>query len=369
MKTYLAWLTALLLAASVCAAQALAESGIAIGDGPASAAGMDESTPADEAMEVARLEEARRATVLYYARVAAELAATGKPRELAFAATLMELASHAESADADVGQTFPRDPRIGRWRQLASVQADADVIANALLAQSGSPADAAVCGQALERWRRAEPDNLAPLLLGAEAVGSWLPSAGAYARVDLHFHDRLRWMQSVLRAHPPNTSERPMLQGHDAPPEQFATALASAILGGLAWPPMKPVPMACREDLLDATPTRRGDCRHVARILLETSDTKILSGIGSALLLGTAASAEERAEAEALRRREAWQSRQWARLASADPDGGLGLTAELLRDPAIAREQDLIERALVDSGVPLDPPADWQPSWPLDPES
>ena len=42
--------------------------------------------------EAAQLQAAQDASAAYYLRIAAELAATGQPRELAFAATLLQLA-------------------------------------------------------------------------------------------------------------------------------------------------------------------------------------------------------------------------------------------------------------------------------------
>src|SRR3546814_2373315 len=76
-------------------------------------------------------------------------------------------------------------------------------------------------GQALERWQRLEPDNLAPRLHAGSAE-DWLPQAGAYARLDMHYYEQLRWIQAVLAAHPPRAAERAMFGGADMRPDEAA---------------------------------------------------------------------------------------------------------------------------------------------------
>src|SRR3546814_9655462 len=68
----------------------------------------------------------------------------------------------------------------------------------------------------------------------------------------------------------------------------------------------------------------------------------------------------ERAEAQALRRRQDWQMIQWNRAATAQPDNGAAQFVRLLRDPAVLRERDLVERVLAEAGIPLEPPAGWE---------
>src|SRR3546814_19885143 len=63
-----------------------------------------------------------------------------------------------------------------------------------------------------------------------------------------------------------------------------------------------------------------------------------------------------RAEAQALRRRQDWQMIQWNRAATAQPDNGAAQFVRLLRDPAVLRERDLVERVLAEAGIPLEPP-------------
>src|SRR3546814_5401007 len=92
--------------------------------------------------------------------------------------------------------------------------------------QGDSRATDATRGQALERWQRLEPDNLAPRLHAGSAE-DWLPQAGAYARLDMHYYEQLRWIQAVLAAPPPRASERAMFGGGDMRSEEHTSELQS----------------------------------------------------------------------------------------------------------------------------------------------
>src|SRR5690606_28686786 len=180
--------------------------------------------PGDDGMDAeqaARLQAAQDAVGSWYTRAAEQLAASGKARDLAFAATLLEgarpAAPAASAPDGDApSQAVRRDARVGQWRQLASARAGSDVVANVLLLQGDTAADAAVRKQALERWRKLEPDNLAPRLYAGTAAGDWLSQAGSYARLDQHYYEQLRWMQTALAAHPPGADEAGLF-GDDVP--------------------------------------------------------------------------------------------------------------------------------------------------------
>lgn len=314
--------------------------------------------------EAAQLQAAQEASAAYHARIAAELAATGQPRELAFAAALRPLADRTPSQGAVPGgdtpsQAIPQDPREARWRQLASARAGSDVLANILLLQGDPSTGAATREQALERWQRLEPDNLAPRLFAGDAE-AWLPQAGAYARLDMHYYERLRWIQAELVAHPPRAVERAMFGGANMAPDEAAAIGAAGILAAVALPGLRTLTEACRGDALDATPTRRADCRHVGRVAADTADTSMGISIGIGLLEATAANPAQRAEAQALRRRQDWQMIQWNRAATSQPDDGAAQFVRLLRDPAVRGERDLVERVLAEAGIALDPPAGWE---------
>jgi len=314
--------------------------------------------------EAAQLQAAQEASAAYYARIAAELAATGQPRELGFAATLLPLADGPPPAGAVPGgdapsRAVPDDPRVARWRQLASARAGSDVLANILLLQGDSRAADATRGQALERWQRLEPDNLAPRLYAGDAA-AWLPQAGAYARMDMHYYEQLRWIRSVFAAHPPRADERAMFGDADVAADEAAAMAAAGIMAAVALPGLQALVDACRGDALDAAPTRRADCRHVGRVAADTADTSLGTSVGIGLLQATAATPAQRAEADALRRRHDWRMVQWSRAATSRPDGGAAQFVRLLRDPAVRSERDLVDRVLAEAGIALDPPAGWE---------
>lgn len=316
------------------------------------------------AQEAAQLQAAQEASAAYHARIAAELAATGQPRELAFAATLLSLGDRIPPEGTLPGgdapsQASPGDPRVARWRQLASARAGSDVLANILLLQGDSRAADATRGQALQRWQRLEPDNLAPRLYAGDA-DAWLPQAGAYARLDMHYYEQLRWIQAALAAHPPRAAERALFGGADVAPDEAAAIAAAGIMAAVAMPSLQTLVEACRGEALDATPARRAHCRHVARVAADTADASIGTSVGIALLQATAATPAQRADAQALRRRQDWQMIQWSRAATTQADNGAAQFVRLLRDPAVRGERDLVERVLAEAGIPLEPPAGWE---------
>jgi hypothetical protein len=325
--------------------------------------GEDETTVED----AARMQEAQEAMQSYYARVATELAANGGARELAFAASLLQVATAPPPRDVGMAgdapsQPSPRDPRVEQWRSLASARAGKDVLANALLMQADAAPGGAVQAPAAGRWQQLEPDNLAPRLHGAAPVDSWLPDARKDVRFDMHYYEQARWMQSALLAHPPGAQEAVALaDGQELPAEASAALMAMGMLAATATPQLQPLFRACQGDALASAPTRREDCRHVASIMADASDTSLGRSIGIALLQSTAATPAQAADADARRSRLDWQMQQWGRISASQPFQGASELADLLRDPAIRDEQALVERVLGEAGVPLDPPAGWRP--------
>ena len=314
--------------------------------------------------EAAQLQAAQDASAAYYLRIAAELAASGEARELAFAATLLPLAGRNPPDGAVPGgdapsRAVPRDPRVAQWRQLASARAGSDALANILLLQGDSRTADAARGQALERWQRLEPDNLAPRLYAGDA-DAWLPQAGAYARLDMHYYEQLRWIQAALAAHPPQANERAMFGGADVAPDEAAAIAAAGIMAAVAMPGLRALSEACSGDALDAAPTRRADCRHVGRVAADTADTSLGTSIGIGLLQATAATPAQRADAQERRRSHDWRMIQWGRAATSQPDDGAAQFVRLLRDPAVRGERDLVDRVLAEARIAPQPPAGWE---------
>lgn len=358
MKTRSTCLAALLLAAAfACGAQepqAPGDEGMA-----AQAAGFDPAPPDGDA-------EAAQAGERYYRRVAGELAATGRPRELAFAATLLQLVDEPEQGapggDAP-SRPSPRDPRVGQWRRLASARAGSDVLANALLVQGDGREGAETLREAALRWGKLEPDNLAPVVFARTPVAEWLPRARVFSRFDAHYYEQARWMIAALREHPMRPDESAVL-GVDTIPEDVTAMAVAGILAAVAQPVQILQSKECLwPEQIDSVPGRRADCRQVARILVESSDTSFAEWVGLSLLRATARTPAEASDAAARQRRKDWQMTEWGRLAREQDDMGAAQFAALLRDPAIANEQELVARVLTDAGVPLDPPEGWRPPW------
>lgn len=288
---------------------------------------------------------AERVARNYHQRIAVILAQGGQPRDLALAATLREL--------ADAGQDAPDDATAMAWRARAAENADNDVLTNALLMTgAGRAGDARL---AAHRWSAQEPDNIAPLLFGGDGVDELLDNADRFRRFDLHMYDQVRWIQSALLRNPPSDAERRVLmEGDSVPLEEYAAASAMGLWGAVAMPSLELLAQACEQ------PARRTACAQVARVMAQESDGNLGSMLGIDLLQRVAATASERIEADALRRRMDWQMIEWGRVAAGQPRGGLPQFVRLLQDPQVRTEHDLVERILGEAGVPLDPPAGWQ---------
>jgi hypothetical protein len=323
-----------------------------------------EDAPSPE--DAARADRAQAAIRAWYSRMAMQLAREGGARELAFAATLQDL-SNWNPADelADDGrpsQTVPPAPQAVAWRREAAARAGTDVLANALLMHGDGDVDAQVRKDAAARWAEAEPDNLAPLSLGDHSVEALLSAARTRTRLDLHAYDQVRWIRDVFVRIPPTAAEREaMFPDKLNSLEEVGAIAGMGIWAAMAMPAFQPLSEACRGKALEATTTRRADCRHVAQLMAEASDSAISESIGMMLLQTLADSDGERAAALAQRRQFDWRMQQWRRLASQQVGHGDPGFVRLLRDPTIQRESDLIARLLTEAGAPLDPPADWQP--------
>lgn len=299
---------------------------------------------------------AERAARNYHARIAAGIAASGQPRDRALASVLRMIAIE------EMGQPAPNDADARAWREAAAARAGDDVLANALLMMGAEGPDDPVREQAAARWALAEPGNIAPRLFQDEGVEALLANARGFDRFDLHMYDQVRWIQSRLVAHPPTANEQSLMFGDEAGSiEEHAAISAMGMWAAVAIPSLQDLAQACDGPDLDATSSRRADCDYLARVLVGASDSSLGRMLGIDMLARMAANASERAEAQALRRRMDWQMLEWGRIAAQQPRDGAPQFARLLADPRVRTEQDLVERILAEAGVPLDPPAGWQP--------
>lgn len=311
--------------------------------------------PSPEAL--ARMELGRRTQSAYYSRIAERIAASGQPRELAFAATLRMIASLSGLAP-DAPQA--PDAQVRAWRRQALARGADDVLALTLLLQG----DERMRELAAARWRALEPDNFAAWLAGNPTAEVLLPAAARSSRYDNYFYPRVRWMVNALRAHPPTASEaQAFLAASDPVPaafdsEEFAV-IAAISIDVVAIPALLPLMQACRGEAQAATFSRRSECRRAAELMADRSDSLLSENVGIGMLGQLASSDAERTEALQRRRRFDWQMQQRIRVDSGAqrPEQNF---LRLFRDPSLVNERELTERMLREAGVPLDPPDGWQ---------
>ncbi|WP_407353568.1 hypothetical protein [Luteimonas sp. R10] len=305
-------------------------------------------------------EQAATAHRAYLERLAPQLAGSGQPRALAFAALLRDMDALAESS----AEGNPPDADAQAWRRKAFSRAGADVVALALLV-AGADAEDAVRADAAARWRQVEPSNLAAWLSNPDASPQQvLEAARTAARVDGHMYAQLRWILQAHRDHPPSPAEAARIHGggngQPATLDDFAAIHGMALLAATATPRFQPLLEFCRRAGTQAPGSMQAqDCRRAGELLM-SGDTFLVRMTGLALADGTARDAVERGRLAEARRRFDWQMLQWGRLSGSAPGGGIGDFVRLLRDPAIDDEPALVERLLREAGIPLDPPAGWR---------
>lgn len=294
------------------------------------------------------------------ARSAAALAATGQPRELAFAALLRGLTSQGSAMPGSDGpsQAGSGDAQAAAWRLDAAARAGEDTLANALLSYDR---DAAIRIRAAQRWLGAEPRNLAPLLVRGGSVDALLADARGATRFDLGMLPQVRWMHAALLRTPPSAAERAAFAAAgEFVVTEHAAIQAMSLWGAVALPALQPLMTACDASALAGNPARARDCRHVGAVMADASDTMLGQLIGLALLDRLAETPGERADLQARRRTLDWRNLEWGRASAALPRDGAAQLVRLLADTSIASEPQLVERALGEAGIALEPPAGWR---------
>lgn len=156
--------------------------------------------------------------------------------------------------------------------------------------------------------------------------------------------------ESLFRSAPAAFQRR---LGAAATPETLRWAFATA--GATALPGYQHFSTPCRE----AEGALAADCLHVATLMMRDGDSWIDAAIGTSVVeaLGDAAL---RAEAATTKREREWQMDAWRVLApelEKDPEEIARFADDLAEHGEIAAAR----RRLVAEGIPLTPPAGWQP--------
>lgn len=317
------------------------------------------------AEQAAHMRESQRGIAAYHARIASQLAASGKPRELAFAATLQRFADEVQGSTTATTTASPASAQETQWLREAAAKAGDDVIAWTLLLQD----DASSHRNAATHWQALEPDNLAAWLVGKVSSDALFEAARKTTHYNQHFYPRVRWMAAALRAHPPTTQEAKLLMAGgepDARPfdlEEFSAMAALGIDMAVAMPVLRTLMDGCRGEALQSTAMRRDTCRHVAGLLLDKPRSRMAEMYGIGLLRELASNQAEQAASAERRRQFDWQTQQFMQLMMKDAEPDNGAFLRLFNNPDIDNEIELTERLLREAGVPLQPPADWEPSY------
>ena len=303
-------------------------------------------------------------SAVYFQRVASALQDSKVVRERALAAQLFALEGKPRRAVEQSRQ--PDNPQDALARQLiADVDSSDDAVALSVSAQASvALADQALAAASTQRWRSLEQDNLAPLLFSAMPADEVLLAARATTRYRGHGYDQVRLMSEAFQRVPISREETGADAWKEYPSAELRAGVAAfAIWAAQAFPSLRLLTEACRDEALEATPTRRADCLHVARTLASHSDNQLMAGMGIGMLKRAANTPEDSALAKTLARNHAWQQNKYHELLSSQR--GTAKEAEgmlrLLRTPGIDSEIQLLEAALREQGISLLPPQDWNP--------
>lgn len=321
----------------------------------------------DPDRQASRVEDAGRLDVMrrtYYWHLAEHLARNGGPREFALAAHVRAMAGARDIRV--VGGLRLIDAKTQRWLDDAERMGRDDPVVQVLLMRRFSAADPRDRRRkAIRRWREIDSDNLAPLLAGGPTdvtlpTDELLASARSALRADLYFDDIVRPLIQAVRDEPPPAALLAAMPSLDAEaPETFGAEIGATIWSVSADVAFAALTRACRGEALDATPRRRADCRHVAAVLSDHSDTLLARSIGLSMRLRTYADENELRAAAIAYRRHHWRMQQRATLAQRDPVDEARMFARILLDDADLTEAEIVERMIVDAGLRLEPAPGW----------
>ena len=301
-------------------------------------------------------------SAIYFQRVATVLQDSKVVRERALAAQLFALEGKPRRA-TEQGRQADSPPQALARQLIADVDRSDDAVALSVAAQAGAAlADKALVTASTQRWRSLEQDNLAPLLFSAMPVDELLVASRKATRYQSHGYDQVRLMSDAFQRVPTSRQETGATAWQEYPSAELRAGVAAfAIWAAQSFPSLQPLTNACRDAALQATPTRRADCLHMARTLASHSDNLLMAGMGIGMLERAANTPEDKALAATLARNHAWQQHQYFEVLSSQR--GTVQEAEgmlrLLQSPDMDSEIELREAALRKQGISLLPPQDW----------
>ena len=301
-------------------------------------------------------------SAIYFQRVATVLQDSKVVRERALAAQLFALEGKPRRA-TEQGRQADSPPQALARQLIADVDRSDDAVALSVAAQAGAAlADKALVTASTQRWRSLEQDNLAPLLFSAMPVDELLVAARAATRYQSHGYDQVRLMSDAFQRVPTSRQETGATAWQEYPSAELRAGVAAFVIwAAQSFPSLQPLTNACRDAALQATPTRRADCLHMARTLASHSDNLLMAGMGIGMLERAANTPEDKALAATLARNHAWQQHQYFEVLSSQR--GTAQEAEgmlrLLQSPDMDSEIELREAALRKQGISLLPPQDW----------
>jgi hypothetical protein len=334
-------------------------------------AGVQHPQDKDDASESQQTPEEKAAQVAgqsYMLSLALSLSNSASPRDRAMATEvwgIVDVWDHRATASAD------------RLRRGAILRAAAEAAPDDALVQwmwvHASPEDSGCnatrpCPHRLEAVALLQPDNgsaWVPLFNAAwmakdvPAAESTLADMARSTNFDEQSGTALKAWMDIYQRYPVRRSVFVPRSDEDKFEEQtveFTSSLAFA--GAMAIQNLGELVNACRyEKNPDASPQRFRDCAQVGRLMMAHSSSLISRQIGRALLrVSGQATAEDIAKARVVE----WQYEQWGNVIPADDDVEY-LKAEASDWLDTSDEIKVLQREMQRKGIPLNPPAEWQP--------
>lgn len=309
----------------------------------------------------------------YWQRVAASLQQSTQLRERMFAANLLGLGVTIDEFSAQ--QAPEEKPASANPASLAAARAliaeaehsDDPLVLSLATHAASTIGDHALASSMAARWQAVEADNLVPRLYTSAPMATLLAGARDTNRYDTHGYDQVRLMASVLTRFP-MTREETGSSSNSAFSNDALRAWANAfgIWFAVSMPAFQTLTNECKGPALEATPTRREDCLHVAKVMANHSDVLIAGLIGTGILNRAASTPNDIALANTLSRNRDWRQQQYYQVVSKQLDDAQQVSemVRLMQVPGVGSENQLMEAALREKGIPLTPPADWQPHTP-----